>query len=398
MPPLNLKTSVIAALMLGVASPVLAQDDICGGVGNNGIWIGGDPESSDITMANTYREQMALVLGGNDYVSLFTLTETTDVRLEAAGRGSGDPIIDLLDAAGGVVLSDDDSGGNGASRAETTLDAGTYCMSMRSYDGGPMTAFVRVGRQEHEPLTDGISDTAVTADGNCAEAIPFGTLGSSATASAAETPFWSFTLDTPMAVTITAENEDADPVITLYGTDEDYITENDDFDGLNSRIDVSDPLGAGTYCVAVSALSDETAPITLSISAYDAEDALQRLYASGELAPPLDGSVAVKDLGPLQSRLREDLRASSDVTWFSLDMVDNGLLVVEAIGGGNSDPWLVVYDDLGRQVGQNDDYGSGTDSLVMGRLERGTYLIGVRQFDGGQGVIRLLAERFVRAE
>jgi hypothetical protein len=395
---LNFKPTTIAFLMLGVATPALAQDSICGGVGNNGIWIGGDPASSDISVADTYREQMALVLGGNEYVSLFTLTETTDVRVEAAGRGSGDPIIDLLDNTGGIILSDDDSGGNAASRAETTLEPGTYCMSMRSYDGGPMTAFVRVARQEHVALTDGIDSSPVAATGSCEDATPFGALGSSATASVAETPFWSFTLDAPTPLTITADNETADPLITLYGPDDSYIAENDDFDGLNARIDLAEQLDAGTYCLQMAALNDETAPITVSISAYDPEEALLSLYARGELAPPLDGSVAFNDLGPLQSRLREDVRASTDVSWFTIDMVDNGLLVLEAIGGGNSDPWLVVYDDLGRQIGLNDDYGDGLDSLVMARVERGTYIIGVRQYEGGQGLIRLLAERYVRAE
>ncbi|MDP5361839.1 MAG: ABC transporter substrate-binding protein, partial [Paracoccaceae bacterium] len=139
MPSTKCKSSAVAALLLSAATPALAQSDICGGFGNGGVWIGGDEASSDITTADSYREQMALVLGGNDYVSLFTLTAPTDIRVEAEGRGSGDPIIDLLDGSGGIILSDDDSGGNAASRAETTLEAGTYCMSMRSYDGGPMT-------------------------------------------------------------------------------------------------------------------------------------------------------------------------------------------------------------------------------------------------------------------
>lgn len=399
MAPLNSRSTAIAALMLGVATPALAQDDICGGFGNNGVWIGGDAASSDITTANTYQEQMALVLGGNEYVSLFSLSETTDVRVEAAGRGAGDPIIDLLDGTGGIILSDDDSGGNAASRAETSLEAGTYCMSMRSYDGGPMTAFVRIGRQDQEPLTDGVDAASDGgANGSCETAAPFGPIGASASASVDETPFWSFTLDAPTPITITAENETADPVITLYGPDEAYIDENDDYNGLNSRLDVTDALAPGTYCLGVTALSDDSAPITVSINPYDAEEALQSLYARGEAAPPLDGSVPITDLGVLQSRVRQDVQASEDVTWFSLDFDDAGLLVVEAIANGNSDPWLVVYDDLGRQVGQNDDYGDGLDSLVMARLQAGTYIIGVRQYDSSQGFIRLLAERYVRAQ
>lgn len=392
------KTTVIVAFLLGSATPALAQD-ICGGFGNNGQWIGGDEASSDITTADTFREQMALVLGGNDYVSLFTLSAPTDVRVEAAGRGAGDPIIDLLDSTGGIILSDDDSGGNAASRAETTLDAGTYCMSMRSYDGGPMTAFVRIGRQDQEPLTEGVSaGGGSSTEGSCESAVPFGAIGSTVSSSANETPFWSFELDGQTPITIIAENETADPVITLYGPGDSYIDENDDYDGLNSRLDVTDGLASGTYCLGVSALSDDTLPITISISAYDPEEALQSLYARGEAAPPLDGSVPVTDLGVLSSRIRQDVQATADVTWFSLEFEDAGLLVAEAIANGNSDPWLVIYDDLGRQVGLNDDYGDGLDSLIAVRLQAGTYIIGVRQYDGGQGFVRLVAERYVRAQ
>ena len=395
---LNLRSTALATILIGAAAPALAQDDICGGTGNGGQWIGGDPASSDIATVDAYQEQMALVLGGNEYVSLFSVSTPTDVRVEAAGRGSGDPIIDLLDSSGGVILSDDDSGGNGASRAETSLQPGTYCMSMRSYDGGPMTAFVRIGRQDQEPLTDGVDTTTTTEAGSCDTAVPFGAIANSMTASVDQTPFWSFTLDAQTPITITAENETADPVITLYGPGDSYIDENDDYNGLNSRLDMTDGLAPGTYCLGVTALSDDSAPITVSINPYDAEEALLSLYARGEAAPPLDGSVPVTDLGALQSRLLQDVQASEDVSWFSLDFEQAGLLVVEAIANGNSDPWLVVYDDLGRQVGQNDDYGDGLDSLVMARLQPGTYIVGVRRYDGGQGFIRLLAERYIRAD
>ena len=399
----DFKLTLGTALILTAASPSFAQQALCGGFADGGTWIGNSEENSDISTADNYREQMALVLGGNQYVSMFTLSEPTSVRVEAEGRGSGDPVIDLLDDAGGIILSDDDSGGNAASRAETFLEPGTYCMAMRSYDGGPMTAFVRIGREEHDALTPGISNIAADGgdagvSGSCADATPFGPLGGSATASVAQTPFYSFTLDTPTSITITAENEAADPVITLYDAAENFIDTNDDFDGLNSRLDLTAPLAPGSYCLEMAALSDESLPITVSIRAFDSDEATRSLYDRGDLAPPLDGTVAVTDLGVLQSRLRQDVQATADVTWFTVDIEDSSLLVVEAIGGGGSDPWLVVYDDLGRMVGQNDDYGDGLDSLVMGRVQDGTYIIGVRQFDSGQGLIRLVAERYIRAE
>lgn len=394
------RTAALALLMTSVAAPALAQDSACGGSGGNAIWIGGDAATSDVATADNYLEQMALVLGGNEYVSLFTLSEAADIRVEAAGRGAGDPVIDLLDETGTVILSDDDSGGNAASRAETFLQPGSYCMSVRSYDGGPMTAFVRVGRTEHDPLTEGLSDTGTSSgvSGSCEEAVPMGGLGSSVSASASETPYWSFTLDAAAPVTIRAENEDADPVLTLYDTAGNYLQENDDFDGLNSQIDMTSPLEPGTYCIGIDALSDSSLPISVSVVEYDEEAALMGLYNRGEAAPPLDGSFPVTEMGTLQNRLRQDVKASSDVSWFTVEIEEAGLLVVEAIAAGAGDPWLVVFDDLGRQVGQNDDYGTGLDSLVMGRIQPGTYIIGVKQYDDSQGFIRLLAERYVRAQ
>ena len=92
-----------------------------------GVWIGGAETSSDISSAGTYQEQMALVLGGGEYTALFTLSSPADLRIEAAGRGGTDPVMDLFDEAGTLVATDDDSGGNGAARIETSLEPGFYC-------------------------------------------------------------------------------------------------------------------------------------------------------------------------------------------------------------------------------------------------------------------------------
>ncbi|MEJ6404567.1 PPC domain-containing protein [Yoonia sp. 2307UL14-13] len=393
-----LRSAALTAATIGFAVPALAQANLCGGSGANGIWIGGDEATSDITTVDNFQEQMALILGGNDYVSLFSLSEGTDIRVEAAGRGAGDPIIDLLGEDGSVILSDDDSGGDAASRAETFLDAGTYCLSVRSYDGGPMTAFVRIGRAEQDALTEGIAEvTSTDTIGSCGEATDMGGLGSTAVATPSENGYLSFTLDASTPVTITAENEEADPTITLYDGNESYIDENDDYDGLNSQIDVEQPLDPGIYCIEVGALSDETLPITVSVTEYDPEAALMDIYARGEAAPPLDGSIPVTDLGALSTRARQDVQATADTQWFTFDVEESGLVLVEAIAAGDGDPWLIVFDDLGREVGQNDDYGAGFDSLVSAKVEPGTYIVGVKHYDESAGLIRLVLERYVRA-
>ena len=399
-----MSNGAVLALLLGSASPLIAQD-LCGGVGAEGVWIGGGEASSDISTAENFQEQMALVLNGGQYAALFTISSATDLRLEAAGRGGTDPIMDLYDEAGTLLATDDDSGGNGASRIETVLDPGLYCAAVRSYDNSPMTAFVRIGRLEHEPLTEGASGDELSIDDSvrpcdsstAAEAIQ---LGVPAIASASEVPYWRFDLPDGGPLTITAENESADPLITLFDTDGNWVAENDDSIGLNSRIDVADALPPGSYCIAVQALSDVFEPITLEVGDYDEEGALRVQFDSGSMAPPLDGSYPVTNAGEVRTRLREDAMVSTLTTWFSFEVPEYGLVLIEAIAATEGgDPYLILFDDLGRKISENDDTGDGLDSMVAARLNRGTYLFGVRDIASPAPIpVRLVLERFVPAE
>lgn len=411
--------SVLAAgFALGFALPAAAQTGLCGGAGDNGQWIGGSEAASDVSTSGTYMEQMALVLLRNEYVALFNVTSPTSVRVEAQGRGGGDPVIDLRDADGNIVVSDDDSGGGGASRAETMLTAGTYCLSMTSYDGSPMTGFVRVSRTEQEALTEGTGGgTTTTIDPVQTGPTGFGCSavsnylgngqpldgqltggGVSATASVNQVDAWGFTLSSQTSLSILAENPSADPVITLYDSFGNYLAENDDFDGLNSRIDMIGGLSAGDYCIEMRALSNEDQPITVSVIGYDAASAQAIEYDRGNASPPLDGSHPVTMLGPLPNRLRQDVLTTSDTTWFAFDIDAPGMLLVETVSNNQGDSVLVIFDDFGRQLGYNDDANGSLDSLLAVRVNPGTYLVGVKQLsDGQQAPLRLLFERFVPA-
>jgi len=387
------------ALGLSATGAIAQQADLCGGIGENGQWIGGDAAGSDISRAPNYLEQMALVLLRDEYIALFSVSDPGTVRIEAASRGTGDTVFDLYDGSGITVASDDDSGGNSDSRAELALVPGTYCVALRSFDGSPLTGFVRVGRPEHPPLTEGLGPTPVAPRASCdlAAAAPI-TLGAPLSAPVETTPYYSLTLDQPTALSLTAENQNADPVLTLYDARGDWLAENDDFDGLNSRIDMAEPLPAGQYCLALDALGDTTLPIVTTVSEYDPEEVMWSLYSRAEAAPPLDGSYPVTDLGPVQTRQRTDANVDEEAAWYALDIPESGLLLIEAIAQGQGDPVLTLFDDLGRQVGHNDDSGGSLDSMLATRVQPGTYLVAVRQLDDSmQGVIRLLFERYVPA-
>ena len=271
---------------------------------------------------------------------------------------------------------------------------------MRSFGGDPLTGFVRAGRIDQEALTPGTGggggpSSAGECDPNTAPPL---TLGQSVSNSWNAQNTYSLTLDEPTPLSLTAENEDADPILTLYDPSGNWLAENDDYDGLNSRIDMLTPLPAGTYCVSLGLYGSESAPITVTATEYDAEEVLQSLYARGEASPPLDGSYPVKDLGELSSRVREDISVSGDATWYSLDVTDTSLILVEAIAQGQGDPVLTMFDDLGRQVAYNDDSGDSLNSLVTVRVQPGTYTVAVKQLSDSSGFIRMVFERYVPAQ
>ena len=395
---MKLLLSCITALT--VASPAFAQD-FCIGAGTGEQWIGGAQDASDISTTDAYREQLALVLDETPYVSMFSLSAPTQVRIEAAGRGAGDPLITIFDGAGVIIESDDDSGGGTAARSELNLPTGIYCITMNSYEDAPMSAFLRVGRQEQDALTPGTVNTSdVTPAGGCSEAWPFGNLGTTQSIAVDDNAYWSFTLNIPTSLTIAATNQAADPTIALIDSAGTEIASNDDYDGLDSRIEQSAPIPAGDYCVTVGAINDTSLPINLTIEAYNPVTALMALYARGEASPPLNGSVDVTDLGPLETRMRHDIQLGSDTSWFTINVSESSLLLMEAIAASdNFDPWLVIFDDLGRQIAVNDDGGDSLNSLIATRVPAGQYVIGVKQVSSEvQSFVRLVLERYVPAK
>lgn len=401
--------SALAALFLS-STPAFAQE--CGGLGAGGIWIGGDAAGSDIATVPAPLDQLALVLSGNSYVSLFSLSGPAEVRLEAQGNGEGDPVIELFNDGGASIGIDDDGGGGTSSRIETSLQAGTYCMSMSSFGGAPMTGTVRIGRTEHEALTTGIvgggsTETASLppAGAGCGmgnligEGSLDGVTSATATAPISQISGYDFSISEPATLSITAENEDADPVLTIKDSFGTVLYENDDFDGLNSRVDIMTPLSPGDYCIELRALNDANLPVTVTVTGFDPEEAQRTLYDRGEDVPPLDGSYPVEILGKVQGRLRSDVQMQANVAkWFAMEVPAGGLLVIEAIAPNGGDPVLTLFDDLGRQVGYNDDAGEGLDSMIAARVLPGTYLVALTDLQDGTPLMRVVVERYVPAE
>lgn len=398
----SLKATIAAVIFAASALPAFAQD--CGV--ESAHWIGEDEASSDVATASSSLDKLSLVPLNGSYVSLFTLSEQANIRMEAVAQGGGDTVLQLLDSNGRIILEDDDSGGNGSARAETILDAGTYCVSTRSFDGAIMMAHVRIGLTDHEPLTDGTSSDGGTSAEVCTPDTPAEQLasdalnnlfpaGAQAVNSVNEVAFYRFTLSEASGFSITAENTAADPVLMLYSNSGELLAENDDFDGYNSRIDMSSQQPAGDYCIGLRALSDGNELVTVSVFGYDEAAITTGLYDRAETSPPLDGSHPVEDLGTLGGRQRVDLRSEGPAVWYSFEVDEPGLVLIEGIVVGETDPVLTLFDDVGRQLAYNDDTSDGRDALITAKVFPGTYVLAVTQAGEAVGSIRLLLERYV---
>ncbi|WP_371153162.1 ABC transporter substrate-binding protein [Jannaschia sp. 2305UL9-9] len=419
-----MKSLLTATALLTIgAAPAMAQNAICGGISIVGEWVGGSQEDSDILMAGAAIDANGQIPIAGHLVRMFTLSGPTDLRIEVAAQPAGDPYISVYDAAGTEVAADDDSGGDFASRVETTLDAGTYCLAARSYESGVTDVAVRIGRTSHEALLGNSpaqqANIIAAADGTLVQ--PSGTGGTCGTDSVARlgddlsigqldgglyadgpvsgVPGWAFSLAEATPLTVTAESAEGDPLIRLLDAAGNQLAENDDANGLDSQIDMTGALAPGEYCVEMEDLNGTENIIRVGITTFDpAADRLRRLNAA-ELAPTPADVIPVTDLGAVSTSAVLDINATGDAQWLRFDLPSGGLVVSEAIGTTGADPVIVLFDRVGRRVAENDDGPVGLDSYMATRLLPGSYQLAVRLVSADdRGPVRVLLERYVPAQ
>lgn len=394
---------LIAMLAATVGAPAMAESPICGGISLVGEWLGGEESASDLSAEGTSFTVEGTVPIAGHLVRMFTLSQPGAVRVEARAAPSGDPFATIFDAGGREVATDDDSAGDYGALIDTTLPTGSYCLAVRSYESRPTNVTVAVGPGDGEPAEIVPDEPDTEAGGGCF-ADTMATLGTldvdgtlEADATADEVPAYGFELSEPMALTITATSTDGDPSIRLLRPDGTILAENDDFDGLDSRIEVTAPMVAGGYCVEVTDLSEGDSSITVSMQRYDAAAARAGGIGRAEVAPTAADGTEVQDLGSLGTVLTAEATIDAAARWFRIDLPDGGLVVTEAAGDG-ADPVLTLFDLVGRKIGENDDGPDGLDSRLVSQLPPGGYLLAVRLVDpDAVGLVRLLLQRYVPA-
>ncbi|MBL4806130.1 MAG: ABC transporter substrate-binding protein [Rhodobacteraceae bacterium] len=406
----SLALLVSASILL--PSAALAQLSVCG-VSPSEIQQFGGFGADVSTIGDAVQMQVQLTPGVSNYLQ-FEVTQPTDIRLEATDDSGVDPVMVLLDISGNEVASDDDGGGGRASRIEASLNPGSYCARVYNFSSNTGPTTVQLGRLEHTPITMGTSGGGGGGSDPCtastpATALAFGALNGAIangnTLSITRTgqlTYHRFTLDSPLTLTLNATNPDADPVLRVYDATGNLIAENDDFDGLNSQINIQGALSAGEYCIAISALSDGSLPIEFSIAEFNEQAFLSARYDSAEAAPAIGGNHPIDDVGVISSSFSGDVLVGGVARWVSFEIREPSLMLVQAFGNGGADPQLYLYSDRGEKLDYNDDSGSGLDSQIARELFPGRYLIAVLLYSYDEGEsskpVRLSVTRYVRAQ
>lgn len=379
--------------------PVLAaaQDVACQGL-DDSSWIAGAQDASDVATAAEALEANSFVPLGGFSNTRFTLSQDAMVRYEVRGSFGGDPIAYLYNESGEQVDMNDDGAVDYGVLSEVSLPAGNYCLAVQNVENGLLPVDIRIGRTEHEPMQQSVADVAPGM--GCFELDDLEEVDVSAPFTREFEIFGqagvTFTLTEPMSLTLNAIGQGNDPLLSLESEDTGLVDENDDMVGLDARLDMADPLPAGRYCVGVDTYEQNGSGVTLEIKPLDLEELKVQRINAGEISPLPGSGHPITDLGTLNGRIIRDVEIGADFTWFSISVDSESMILVESMVVNDSDPTSVLFDEVGRELDRNDDFGTDYGSRVLSPVSAGTYLLGIGSVNETTEQTRVIIDQYVR--
>ena len=318
----------------------------------------------------------------------FTLAAEQDVTLLTEST-DGDPTITLYDQTGRMRTWDDDSGGGLQAMVSQTLPAGTYCAQLRPAGSAPVEFQVTVlvvepGLRTAPGMAMPCADPATVRDLALDLAAPVSPVAVEGVTDAV-TGLGDFriTLTEPLGLRFDATSSDIDPYLTVLDSAGLVIGENDDFLGLDSRIDAM--MEPGEYCVSVRDVGGTGGAFTLALSetvivppALPCSDpALTTTLAAG-FGP---GSSPVTQAGTVDPDLLQ--------SWYALSVTEPVSARIDATSAA-IDTMIDLHNMSGAFIAGNDDGpDGGTDSRIDAALSPGDYCVTVRGFADTAGPFNL---------
>lgn len=405
----NVENAVEAAAAAVAANEVSAPNAgmLTSCLTENPIWIGGETEQSDLS---TRESPWQIELDSSQpQARAFRLSKPSTIRLETLTKNNGDPVLHLLDAAGEVVAQNDDAPNSYNSQIVTELPAGEYCVTAENMRG-PTQMTLFVGLEHHESILTP-PELACGPQTN-AQILGDKDLGAQLAQAAFSTPFEAsknsyikFKITDPLPFTLSAfATQGVDPTMTLFDAEGNRLAENNDADGVNSRLDFPDALPVGDYCVGLRAVTPSVGKITFVAKKLDIESYKRTAYERGELAP-LDGSYPMHDL-VFNTKNGEIILQGSKVNWITFELDESSIISLRTLGSPTgADTMLSLFDDSGDMLLQVDDTENSRNAAIGPmKLGEGRYFVALSdrvssdQLGAPLRPVVILGERYIRAK
>lgn len=393
-----LRNLLLALLGILAAAPVAARmtvDELCGGLGARGAWIGPTPEESDVARAAAPFRARVRLSGKPHLVHLFWVSEPVEVLLEAIETGGeyGSARIELRDMDGAVLARNNavHFGELYTARYEIPLDKGVYCLITSGRESVGARTSVGVGRTDQAGLTDALlQDLGVVCDPASTTWVrngPIDDLLDRGVTVPAWVPFpdigeftFSFRLEepAPLAIVFRPTEEDRVEAYTNLWRAPNHLIEwtYDDADNrpYGHSGYVPFPVPAGRYCVKLTTWGAGE----VTIRRYRPEDAIP-YYLAGYWPPPADSPVQVADLGVLDGPLSRKLAVRNNVEWLRFTLNEAATVEIAARPGRHADPEIALFDRFDLEFGRRDGW-DDPDSVarLVERLEPGAYRVAIR--------------------
>ncbi|MFD1647103.1 PPC domain-containing protein [Haloarchaeobius litoreus] len=301
--------------------------------------------------------QSAALNGYYDFIG-FDVSSDVTVDIEMSSP-DGDTLLAVLDAEGAVVAANDDAGDSLDSRISRFAVGpdSDYTILATSFD--PTATFsYELSVTESEPLPDlrsiSLGETRTGGiDGNDPRESRFNGY------------YEPVTLDAPTGTTVDVSMSSANGDTYLYVLDPSgtVVAENDDYDGLNSRINRLTLSESGDYTIIATSFSDEDT-FEYELSVTEGTD----LSPEQSIAP---GETLTSELGPEDP---QSDRFNGYHEPIALDAPTGSTVTISMNSDG--DTYLYLLDPSGQIVAQNDDYnGLNSEIPAFTLSESGDYTI-----------------------
>lgn len=191
-------------------------------------------------------------------------------------------------------------------------------------------------------------------------------------------------------VSISVSSQSFDAFITLFDPAGYFVASNDDYLDTGGDAGIDTTLYAdGTYVLVVSGYSQ-----------WDMGEYTVELRAGATGSPVASTSIDVP--GSLTSQITPDMPLHPNgyigpTEYFDIEVTEESL-VLFSMTSLEFDTVLTLYDELGNEISQNDDYGFTSDSQVAVPLAPGRYVLAASSYYTGEGGdYTLTVDKYLRA-